>query len=204
MRVLIFWGLLVECALLTGCAAMHPVQQSIAEKKDSTIHVVNSKDSTATFFKETVTPKVLPGATVNVALYAAQIDSLVKSLKSMPAGVARTIYYADPQLKASLQIALDSLGRIAIKCQALDQAYFEKSIEQKQYSQSLVAELNRVTKENSVLKQTVTELKKPVWQRIGDFTHNLLLNLCLIIIGIGTVLMFSRWILGKLKTLIKI
>lgn len=157
-------GVVCMVVILTGCGAKTvPVSNntSTTSKADST-SITNTSKKDSSSHVETVTEKTLPGATVEILATQSQLDSLIHALAQLPTSVTRTVYYVDPQLKAKLSIAIDSLGRRVIKCQALDQRYYEKSVQQTRYIENLTAELTKIKEENTSLKEQV-KVKKPTW-----------------------------------------
>lgn len=158
----------------------------------------------STTITETLIEKKLPGATVGVTLTKAALDSLIAALGTLPQSTTRTLYYQDPKLRAQLQLVLDSLGRVQIKCTALEQTYFEKYVKELHYRESLTAELTRVNTEKQKLQTQVRELKQTPWEKIKAAGNNLLLKILLAFLAIGIVVALADWIKRKLKALIKI
>src|SRR5689334_20288088 len=117
---------------VTGCGPQSvPVSSTESKSKEKDSIVVSKqihKDSS--FFKETVTQKILPAASVEITTTKNQLDSLIAALGTLPKSVTRSFYYQDPKLKAQLSIILDSIGRVHFMCTAESQICFEKNVQQ--------------------------------------------------------------------------
>lgn len=158
----------VGIVMLTGCTSVRPVQHTI-EKTDSVI------------IKETLVPVKVPGSAVSTSLSKAQLDSLTRALRSMPAN-NRTVYLNDPTLKTRLSFALDSLGKLMIKCESIEQMYMAKLIEKDRYIN--VKELEIREQQKSFGQKLSNYFDTILWTVIGAFA----------IIGLGNlaILIFKR------------
>lgn len=137
-------------------------------KTDSTrIQSHTKKDSS--FYRETVEEKILPGAVTGITLTANQWDSLVSVIGQLPKGVP--VYMQDPQLKAQLRFLRDSLGRFRIECAALDQKYFQRTIEQGHFIQRLESELVSKNSEIEKLREQILQKQEckgvAFWKQLG-------------------------------------
>lgn len=166
--------LVAACGVLLLSCGPKTVPVSTTGHKTSTTdssRVVTNTHTDSSYYRETVTEKTLKGATVGITLSPAQLDSLVRSLATLPTAVARTVYYQDPQSKAQLKILLDSMNRIRFECAALDQKYFEKSTQQGRYIEKLQTELvekNKIINEQSHRISQLQQSKwKLFWQKLG-------------------------------------
>lgn len=117
------------------------------------------------YYRESLEEKTLPAAVVGITLEKKQLDSLITALGNLPSTVSRTVHFKDPQTRAILSIMLDSLQKIRIECEATEQKYYQKTIEQSRTIQSLTAELRAVKEENTKLSTEVKQEKIPWWNK---------------------------------------
>lgn len=199
------WLLLIAVVFglgVSGCsrkAAPSSIVESTATKSDSSTERTASSTESINV-SETVEEKILTGATVGVTLTPAQLDSLLGALRQMPTAstipgtvqATRTVYYQDPKLKAQLTILMDSIGRVTFKCQAMDQTYYERHVQEIRRSTLLQSEVTRALKENHSLREELKEARKSFLERAKDWTRNITLNLLLVIIAAGVTVWLIR------------
>lgn len=153
----------VGVVMLAGCRVVQPVQHTI-ERKDSTV------------IREKLVPVTVPGSEVKTTLSKSQLDSLTLALRSMPAN-NRTIYYNDPTLKTRLSFALDSLGKLIIRCESIEQMYMAKLQEKDRYIH--------------VKDLEIRELQKTFGERLKTYFNTILYTLIaaiILIVGLNILL----------------
>lgn len=185
---------------VTGCGRKSvPVNSRTLtdQKKDSTTSLTTTTKEKI-IIRDSVILKTLPSTTVGITLTKSQLDSLTLALGNLP---GKTAYYTDPKLRAQLQLVMDSLGNIQLKCTALEREYFERYVKEKHHSETLVNELTKVNTENKKLVTEIHELKKSPWHKIKAGLNNIILKICLGIIAIGLIVALADWIKRKLKAL---
>lgn len=165
MKILI--GLVVIGFAVIGCS---PKTVPVSSHTDTTssmdsIYTLTADNVDSSYYKETLEEKTLPGAVAGITLAKKQLDSLITALGNLPSAVSRTVYYKDPNTRAILSIMLDSLQKIRIQCEATEQTYYEKSIQQGRYIQALSNELKAVKEENKTLHSELMIEKIPWWQK---------------------------------------
>lgn len=186
-------------AILVGCKSTSPV---------STKTIVNNeKDSTSTtsiykldssFYKETVDVKKLEGAKVGVRISRSQFDSLFLSLEKLPSNLPKQVLYTDAKAKAELKLAIDSLGNLFFECQAKDQYYFEKTIQQSHTIESLTKEVNRLREEKSFMRNEVVKSNRTLAEQFKSFRN---IAFWLGLISTIIYLVFNFFILKRFKIL---
>lgn len=189
--------------LATGCGVRTAPVSTTTEteaRRDSTVtSKETSKDSSS--FVSVTTPTVLSGGKVGVTLTKSQLDSLITSLRTMPSGVPKVLYYSDPKMKAQLQVVLDSLGRIHFNCAAADQLCMQTHTTQTKYIEKLKEEKAVLERESKSLRSQVLEAKKPWYQKLDDLLSGFLTKLCLGIIILGLLVMGFNFIKSRFKKL---
>lgn len=155
---------------ITGCGRkVVPVssESTSITKTDSTTSSIK-KDSSNTFFKETLTENKQPEASAEKQYTQSQWDSLVAGLNKMPPNTRIVYQNPDKKLRAQLQIYKDSIGNLHFKCTSLEQTYYEKNTELRIYNEKLVNELAEKNKIISSFEKTEVEKKKGLWQSITE------------------------------------
>lgn len=194
---------LVGFVLLVSCRSAQPIVTDTEKKKDSTVVTDKSIQKDSIIDRESVTEKIIPQSEVIFSLgNAARLDSIIAVLKSMPKGLPQIITIPDKSHNATIQLFMDSLGRMAVRCTSAEKKYYEKDVQKERYISSLV---NQLTQKNIELRETKTEnaqLKKTFWQKMEDAAQNVLLKILLIIIAIGFLLIFIEIVIKKSKSIL--
>ncbi len=153
--------------LLAGCTSVRPVQHTI-EKTDSLI------------VREKLVPVTIPHSEVKTTLSKSQLDSLTLALRSMPAN-NRTIYYTDPLIKTRLSFAIDSLGKLIVRCETIEQMWMAKLQERDRYIH--VKELE------------IQQLQKTFGQKLSGYFNTILWTVVIAMVLIAII----NLLLWKLK-----
>ncbi len=151
--------------MLAGCHTVQPVQ-----------HTIEHTDSVIVTEKLVTVP--VPGSEVKTTLSKSQLDSLTLALKSMPAN-NRTVYLTDPTLKTRLSFAIDSLGKLIIRCQSIEHLY--------------MAKLEQKDKYIRIKELEIQQERKTFGQKLSNYLHTILWTvvILLVLITIGNVLLWK-------------
>lgn len=186
--------LVVVMGVTTGCVSTRPVvSKSI---KDSVVvhHVV--KDSLV--YKETVSDKVIPESKADLVLYGIMenqadhkttLDSLVRALKSLPKGVPITITHGSAQL----QLLKDSLGKVVLRCAALERHYQERETKQAHYNSTLINKLTEKNKQETLLVDSRSFWQK-LWQGLNWKAKSII---AFVIFGLGFIT--GMWVISRFE-----
>lgn len=179
---------------LSSCKGPQLVNSSDVEKevkKDSSTVVVSKKDSSV--YRETVKETTVPQSVIDFNIgHVQKLDSVIVALKSLPKGVPQVITIPDKSGHAMLQLLLDSIGGLHARCTALEQKHFDKEVNQLHYINSLTKELTDKNVENSSLKTTVLQLKKPWYERFWDSIDSWFTKMVILFIIIGLAIIITR------------
>jgi hypothetical protein len=161
------WLFMLMCGLvlLAGCRVVQPVQHTF-EKTDSVI------------IREKMVPVNIPATEVTSTLSKSQLDSLTLALRSMPAN-NKTIYLNDPTLRTRLSFALDSLGKLIIRCESIEQLYMAKLQEKDHYLK--------------IKDLEIREVQKTFGEKIKNYFNTILwtIIIALVLIAIVNFLLFK-------------
>lgn len=148
--------------LVTGCGRKLTSVTSTTHTETLKDSTVVSRQSTvdSSRYVETANEKTLPKVTVQQTFTRAQFDSLINALYAMPNNGTKERIIQDPTLRAQLAIVLDSLGNIQLRCTSLEKQYFEKSVSDFRYRESLTTELTNVNKLNHEQSVQIKEYQK--------------------------------------------
>lgn len=171
MKFRLFIGLMMWM-MLAGCSGSRLVQHSTTSS-DSTKTVTKTETvkSDSSFFRKDVKEVTLEGSTVQAVYSKAELDSLIAGLQKLPS-VSRTIYMADPKMRTTLAIVLDSLGRISFRCTTAERTYYESSIEQGRVIDKRTKEL--VEKERTIryLEEQIKQYEQAWYVKLGNYLKN--------------------------------
>lgn len=168
-------GLVVIGLIVSGCSRKTvPISSHTETTTDlDSLYSMTADHMDSSYYKETVEEKTLPGATVGITLNEKQLDSLITALRNLPSSVSRTVYYKDPDARAILTVMLDSLQRVRFECEATEQKYFEKTVQQGRTIKELTTELQSVKELNRKLQSEIRKEKvswwKTTWAKVKSF-----------------------------------
>src|SRR5688572_29942478 len=116
--IMIMKYLLIISLFLFGCKATIPVS-----------HTTSHTDST--IIRERLVPIYVPGSHVTAKFSDLQLDSLMNALGNMTMAdwetnenkSQKSFYITDPKMNTRLTFALDSIGRLVLRCESIEKMY---------------------------------------------------------------------------------
>jgi len=195
--------MVASCLLLVSCKSTQVVSSTDNTiKKDSTITSNKSVQKDSSIYRESVTEKVIPESHVDFILgTGARLDSIEAFIKAMPKGVPQVITIPDKTHNAIIQLFIDSLGRMAVRCTSSEKKSFDKVTQLEHYNSSLTNQLTQKNIELNEVKTQNLQLKKGFWARFDELIENIAVRIFIGLIILLVIVIMIEIFIKKCKAL---